>query len=340
MVRDVCYIIKRIIIGVGIAICMYFFRNYLFLNTYAATLDGANVNTPNWAVASNYNNSALAITENDIYPNLSIWNYGYVLNKKVYISACTDMKSLGYSFSSFYNGTAYAYATAENIGYVANLTEKSCTFNNGYKGKVMYIKFVLVNHLLNIPSGSSTATFLYNSPTIFRIGSSEAFSFTIQNIVPTDDDWDIFSSDFSTKILESQNVTMINQNTEIINGQRNIYNTLNNDDTNEANSEGSSFFNNFQSNTHGLSGIVTAPLRLINSLSESTCSPLVLPLPFVNQNLTLPCMSSVYSRFPQFLTLYQLITTGLIGYYVIVNIFKKVRDFQNPNNDKVEVLEL
>ena len=119
-----------------------------------------------------------------------------------------------------------------------------------------------------------------------------------------------------------------------------INNTINNDNVDGANSKATSFFDNFQSNSHGLTGIITAPLRLVNSLASSSCSPLVLPLPFVNQNATLPCMSSVYSRFPTFLNLYQLITTGIIAYWVLIKIFGHVKGMQNPNDDKIEVFDL
>lgn len=125
---------------------------------------------------------------------------------------------------------------------------------------------------------------------------------------------------------------------DINSNMQDINNTLNDDnvDTNQAND----FFSNFNSNNHGLSGIISAPLRLINSLSTSTCSSLVLPLPFVQQNATLPCMSTVYNNFPTFYSLWQLITTGLIGYWVIIKIYGKIHEFQDPNVDRVEVLDL
>lgn len=129
-----------------------------------------------------------------------------------------------------------------------------------------------------------------------------------------------------------------NGNQAINDSMQDINNTINDDnvDTNQAND----FFSNFNSNNHGLSGIISAPLRLINSLSTSSCSPLVLPLPFVQQNATLPCMSTVYNNFPTFYSLWQLITTGLIGYWVIIKIYGKIHEFQDPNVDRVEVLDL
>lgn len=101
------------------------------------------------------------------------------------------------------------------------------------------------------------------------------------------------------------------------------------------------FFDDFKENSHGLSGIITAPLRLINSLSSSSCSPLSFPLPFVNKQVTLPCMSTIYSSyFNSFLTIYRIITDGLIGYWVCINLLRIIKGLQNPSSDKIEVLDL
>lgn len=118
-----------------------------------------------------------------------------------------------------------------------------------------------------------------------------------------------------------------------------VNNTLNNDDV--PSGTGTDFFNDFSVNNHGLSGIITAPIRLINSLSSSTCSPLIIPLPFVNNNVTLPCMSTIYNTyFSGFLTLYQLITNGVIAYWVLIKIFGHVKGMQNPEDDRIEVFDL
>ena len=117
--------------------------------------------------------------------------------------------------------------------------------------------------------------------------------------------------------------------------------TLTDDDSSGATGEAGNFFNNFTTNTHGLTGIITAPLSAIQSLTSQSCSPLVLPLPFVNQNLTLPCMRPIYDQhFGSFMQIYDVITLGIISYWVMVRIFSLVKDFKNPEHDEVEVLDL
>ena len=121
----------------------------------------------------------------------------------------------------------------------------------------------------------------------------------------------------------------------------NLNDSLNNSDSSGATSEASEFFSGFTTDTFGLTSIITAPLNLIGSITSSTCTPLGLPLPYVNKTLELPCMSSIYSQyFGSFFTLYQTITFGIIAYWVCVRIFNLVKDFKNPDHDEIEVLDL
>lgn len=102
-----------------------------------------------------------------------------------------------------------------------------------------------------------------------------------------------------------------------------------------------SFFNSFDDSDYGLSDVITMPLSFINKITSSTCTPLTLPLPFVNTNATLPCMNQVYSQyFGSFLTLYQSITLGITSYWVCINIFGIIKGFKDPESDRIEVFDL
>lgn len=118
--------------------------------------------------------------------------------------------------------------------------------------------------------------------------------------------------------------------------------TLTDDDVSDSTNKANEFFSGFTTDTFGLTSIITAPLTLIGSITSSTCSPLGLKVPFVeNKTLNLPCMSSIYQQhFGSFLAIYQTITFGIIAYWVCVRIFALVKDFKNPDTDKVEVLDL
>jgi len=134
----------------------------------------------------------------------------------------------------------------------------------------------------------------------------------------------------------------------IIDGQLETNNQLNdlNDnitssDTSNSQNQANSFFEGFESDDYGLSDIVTMPLELIKGLTSDTCVALSLTLPFVNKTFELPCMSSIYQEhFGSFFTLYQTVTFGFVSYWVIVKIFALVKGFKDPDDDKVEVMDL
>lgn len=134
-------------------------------------------------------------------------------------------------------------------------------------------------------------------------------------------------------------INKLDQQTNAING---LNDNINDDNTDGATSKASEFFSDFNTNTFGLTSIITAPLNLIQSLTSKTCSPLHLPLPYLNNKyLDLPCMSTIYSEhFGTFFTLYQTITYGIIAYWVCVRIFNHVKDFKNPEHDEIEVVDL
>lgn len=120
-----------------------------------------------------------------------------------------------------------------------------------------------------------------------------------------------------------------------------INDSINDTNTDDAEETGGGFFDNFESDSHGLSGVITSPLRLLNSFTTASCQPLNFQLPIVHDDVSLPCMKSIYeNRFGVFFSLWQLITTGLISYNVMINLYSKIHNLQNPNNDRIEVLNL
>lgn len=114
------------------------------------------------------------------------------------------------------------------------------------------------------------------------------------------------------------------------------------DNTTQAESEGESFFGNFTTEDHGgLNSIITAPLNTIRSLLNSSCTKLTLPLPFVNKNLELPCMNDIYTEhFGLFFSLYQTIILAIISYRCLRSIFFDITGFTNPDDDRIEVMDL
>lgn len=132
-----------------------------------------------------------------------------------------------------------------------------------------------------------------------------------------------------------------NPNQGIEDGLGDLNDSINSSDTSGAEDSFGGFFDNFEDDDYGLSDIIKTPLTFIQGLSTNTCTPITLPLPFVDQNLVLPCIKPIFQEhFSPLLTVYQLITFGLISYFIVINIFKTVRGFKNPDSNNVEVLEL
>lgn len=147
----------------------------------------------------------------------------------------------------------------------------------------------------------------------------------------------------SSNVATKTDIQEVKDKTEEVKQEvKKVDETLKDDTVDGSTETGNSFFSNFESDTFGLTSVITSPLNLIKSLTSKQCSPLILDVPYLsNQKLTLPCMSIIYSEyFGTFLSIYQTITFGLIAYWVCVKLFALVKDFKNPDSDKVEVMDL
>lgn len=132
-----------------------------------------------------------------------------------------------------------------------------------------------------------------------------------------------------------------NPNQGIEDGLGDLNDSINSSDISGSEGAFNDFFGNFESDDHGLFAIISTPLNFIKSFLNSVCTPLVLPLPFVDTDVTLPCMEYVYTKFfGNFFTAYQTITTGIVAYWVCINILRTVKDMKDSEKDTIEVLDL
>ena len=111
-------------------------------------------------------------------------------------------------------------------------------------------------------------------------------------------------------------------------------------DDNIDTSSSNSFFNNFKSSDHGLTGIVSAPLKIINQFTTTTCKSV--NIDFLGAKADLPCGSTLWGRedLKTFVDIYNVIMGGLISYGALKGIFNRVQGFKNPDSSKVEVIDL
>lgn len=119
-----------------------------------------------------------------------------------------------------------------------------------------------------------------------------------------------------------------------------INDNLTDDNVDGVQDSANGFFNSFENNDHGLSGIITSPLRLIQSFTNDTCTPVKFSV--WGKDSELPCGSFMFDRsdVKPFINAFNIIVGGLICYGAVRGIHKKVDDFKNPDDSKVEVLDL
>lgn len=102
-----------------------------------------------------------------------------------------------------------------------------------------------------------------------------------------------------------------------------------------------SFFNNFVDIDHGgISAIVTSPVRLISSLNN-TCTPVSFNI--FNKGIELPCGTDIFwnrSDVTSFRKLWNILFGGAIVYALLRKMFIVIQNLKDPDNDKVEVMEL
>lgn len=129
-------------------------------------------------------------------------------------------------------------------------------------------------------------------------------------------------------IIVDQNQTIIDQNNQTNENLENINESLT--DESPPDSDG----------LNGAAGwlpagpvdsLINLPLSFFNSISRdlgSSCKPVSLPLPYVNKNLTLPCMSTFYEgiKINSFMDWVGLIASGFILFSYLLKLYKWVDD--------------
>lgn len=268
--------------------------------------------------------------------------------------------------------TAHTYSSHNDVVY--DITSDDGSFYRWSMSFSVGSDFPTINYINsyiedNASSSSSSDNFLIwdgSNTSDYKIGTSFPFyanfdwSFNLTNYQTTlvSDYYelyttsDILGSKFNTDFYlwsyidrngfpEVTPPTPDNPNQGIEDGLGDINDSINSTDISGAEDSFGGFFDNFEDNDYGLSDIIKTPLTFIQGLSTNTCTPITLPLPFVDQNLVLPCIKPIFQEhFSPLLTVYQLITFGIISYFIVINIFKTVRGFKNPDSNNVEVLEL
>ena len=115
--------------------------------------------------------------------------------------------------------------------------------------------------------------------------------------------------------------------------------SINDDNVSGATSTGNDFFDNFtDSDNGGISGIITAPLNAINAMLNGTCQPL--STTYKGKTISLQCGTDMWNKLSAIRDFLNLVLGGLLCYRICLKIFHIVQNLKNPDNDKVEVMNL
>lgn len=224
------------------------------------------------------------------------------------------------------NGTTYTCYTSNAQYEIDSSGTGANSYNSGFTG-VICPNVTLSNTVyVQLHYGS------YNSGTVNqRYYISQNFSFaeldSQSQVINAIDD------------LEDQQQQTNEKLDDVNNSVNDVKDSITDSNVDDSTSTGSDFFSGFTTESHGLTGIVSSPLRLINSMTNQ-CSTVTID--FRGTPLNLPCGSYLFDRedVKPFVQIYNTIVGGLLAYGCARGIYKRVEDFKDPDNSKVEVLDL
>lgn len=166
------------------------------------------------------------------------------------------------------------------------------------------------------------------------------FTFT-SNTGQLDYEYSFYSCNLNNSKMNYTYIDNVGGNNQIVENPS-LDNIINDDNVSESdNFLNDNIINNPAFNQdHGLTAIIQAPINFLQSLNSKTCSNIVLPLPYLG-NATIPCMSSIYStKFNDIYNLLKIVINGVLCYRMALSVVMIIKGAKNPNEDKIEVMDL
>jgi len=196
----------------------------------------------------------------------------------------------------------------------------------------------------------SNIPIIYNNVSSYRVAIQKNFDYQCsvnsQNIVE--------NNNINTQnIINNQNnntQTIVDSQSQTTDAVIDLNDSITDDDVNGALDTGNDFFDNFQiDDSRGFSAIVTAPIQFLRDLltSSSSCSALNIgfnPSDGVHSgssSWSIPCGDILWSKAPSsIILLWETLIWGLLGYRVLVDLFKFVQRMLDPEDKSEFVMRL
>ena len=185
----------------------------------------------------------------------------------------------------------------------------------------------------------------------YKCGTYYFAGYKLMNLGPANN---LKSSDIQSIINNSGLATASSQNeiksslnqvrqqvTELNNSIDNVNDTLNDDNVDGANSQVDDLLDNDNFNdSTGIQSIINAPLNFINSLSN-TCSPINVTIPYIDKSLQIPCIKQeLNNHIPLIVPVLSIAINGFIVYRILLDLVRIIKNSRNPDDDRIEVLDL
>lgn len=217
----------------------------------------------------------------------------------------------------------------ENDSLLIYNTNMSCDIGDGYKGKLYKVQMQVGKYVDSQGDGLYAGSYLkvinrynYYTTTIFK------------NSVLSDED--VLTGLLQNNITNDLQLEILNQQKEFNKKQDETNKKL--DDLNKNLTSDESPKLDGLNNSAGwlppgpFDSILNLPLSFLNNLSTNlskSCHPVILPLPFVDKSLNLPCLSSIYSQIEgldTWITGISIIASVFILFTYLINLYKWVDD--------------
>lgn len=225
------------------------------------------------------------------------------------------------------------FGTGASAIYPEMLSSSCTTHEDGYSTIKISFKSTTTTNLSQINISHSYSNPIILSSHNYNVGFSRFYK--LEEI-----------TDFSEEIFEQQKET--NEKLDDLNDKQEQSNQIQTDikdsitNPNVDIGTGNSFFDNFQTEDNGgISGIITAPLTLINSLldGQGTCTDLKFPI--MGKEVALPSGCIIWDKVPNEMeVLIQTLVCGIGAYFLLRELFKDIEKLKNPNNSEVSTLDL
>lgn len=259
-------------------------------------------------------------------------------------NSCRDSVNLAYSVN-YSAGTAnyWSLVSVTSTEIVEGETYTASVYLDSEGDSIVYwndVSGVLPYKGFRISKGLNRYTYTFTAKkSASNISIILSKSDTNDNYLITPSKLQIQKGDIATE-FELPNTEICTNKLDDTNDKLNdLNNSLNNPNVDDSLGSAGNFFDNFNTSDHGgLSGIITAPLVAINQMLNTSCSPMTTT--FKGKELSLPCGYEFWNKMGPIQDFVNLVLGGLLCYQIIIKLYKLIEKIKNPEDDRLEVMDL